>query len=136
MRSPLADLGFSKADVRAAAEHLGLSSADKPASPCLASRIPYGTAITRENLGQIERAEEALRSLGFGELRVRHYGDTARIEVPLRDLPRLIEPGTRERAILALKAAGYARVTIDLEGLRSGNLNRDLEMPGKAAAGA
>ncbi|MGH7740493.1 MAG: ATP-dependent sacrificial sulfur transferase LarE [Candidatus Eiseniibacteriota bacterium] len=133
VRSPLAELGFSKADVRAAAQSLGLSSAEKPASPCLASRIPYGTEITRENLSQIEGAEQALRSLGFAELRVRHYGDTARIEVPLADLPRLISPETREHAIQALKACGYARVTIDLEGLRSGNLNRDIGVPPGAA---
>jgi uncharacterized protein len=123
VRSPLAELGFTKADVRAVAAELGLTSADKPASPCLASRIPYGTAITRENLSQVERAEALLRDLGFHELRVRHHGETARLEVPLEQLARFTEPGTRTRVVDGLKALGYRWVTLDLEGLRSGNLN-------------
>jgi len=127
VRSPLAELGFRKADVRAAAAHYGLSSADKPASPCLASRIPYGTGITRENLRMIEKAEELLRTLGFGELRVRHHGDTARIEVPLGELARLAAPGVREQVVAGLKALGYRYVTVDLEGFRSGSLNAALE---------
>ncbi len=126
VRSPLAELGFRKADVRAAAASLGLASRDKPASPCLASRIPYGTEITRENLGMVEGAEEVLRSVGLGELRVRHHGDVARIEVPLGDLPRLLEPGVRERVVAGLKALGYRYVTLDLEGFRSGSLNAGL----------
>ena len=126
VRAPLAELGFSKADVRAAAAHYGLESASKPASPCLASRIPYGTEITRENLSMVERAEEVLRLLGFRDLRVRHYGDTARIEVPLEALPELVAPGMRERVVSALLGIGYHRVTVDLEGFRSGSLNRDL----------
>jgi uncharacterized protein len=126
VRSPLAELGFEKEDVRAAARHYGLASHDKPASPCLASRIPYGTEITRENLSMVERAEELMRSLGFRELRVRHYGDTARLEVPIADLPRLLDAGVREAAVTGLKALGYARVTVDLEGFRSGSLNLGL----------
>jgi uncharacterized protein len=126
VRSPLAELGFSKADVRAAAAHYGLPSAEKPASPCLASRIPYGTEITRENLLMVEKAEEALRALGFKELRVRHLGDTARIEVPLSELARLIEPGVREQVVAGLKALGYRYITLDLEGFRSGSLNEIL----------
>jgi uncharacterized protein len=106
VRSPLAELGFTKADVRAAAEHLGLASHDKPASPCLASRIPYGTDITRENLKMVERAEEVLRAIGLRELRVRHHGDTARIEVPIAELSRLIDPGVRERVIAEFKSLG------------------------------
>jgi uncharacterized protein len=129
VRSPLAELGFSKSDVRAVAALMGLESAEKPASPCLASRIPYGTAITRDNLSRIERAEGALRALGFPEVRVRHYGDTARIEVPMRDLPRLVAEETSARVAQAIHAAGYQRVTLDLEGLRSGNLNQDLKLP-------
>lgn len=121
--SPLAELGFRKSDIRAAADSLGLASAGKPASPCLASRIPYGTAITRENLAQVESAEAWLRSLGFAELRVRHHGDTARIELPLHELTRMAEPGLRERAVEGLKALGFRWVALDLEGLRSGNLN-------------
>jgi len=123
VRSPLAELGFAKADVRAAAAHYGLASAGKPASPCLASRIPYGTEITRESLAMVEQAEALLRSLGFGELRVRHHGDTARIEVPLVDLARLGEQGVRERVVEGLKALGYRYITLDLEGFRSGSLN-------------
>jgi uncharacterized protein len=123
VRSPLAELGFTKRDVRAAAAHLGLASHDKPASPCLASRIPYGTEITREILGQVERGEELLRSLGFRQLRVRHHGESARIEVAREELPRLLEPGLRERAVAGLKALGYRYVTVDLEGFRSGSLN-------------
>lgn len=128
--SPLAELGFGKADVRAVAAHFGLASRGKPASPCLASRIPYGTAITAGVLSRIERAEDALRTLGFAELRVRHHDDVARIEVPLAELPRLLEPELRTRVVAALRAAGYRFVSLDLEGLRSGSLNRALE-PGQ-----
>jgi len=123
VRSPLAELGFRKADIRAAAQELGLESAGKPASPCLASRIPYGTRITRENLSQVERAEALLRDLGFRELRVRHHGESARLEVPLAELPALTRPGVREQVVAGLKAQGFRWVTLDLEGLRSGNLN-------------
>jgi uncharacterized protein len=126
VRSPLAELGFTKADVRAAAAHYGLASRDKPASPCLASRIPYGTEITRENLNMVERAEAIVRSLGFRELRVRHHGDVARIEVPLSELPRLLETGVRESLVSGLKSVGYRFVTVDLEGFRSGSLNSGL----------
>ncbi len=123
IRSPLAELGFTKADVRTAAELLGLESAGKPASPCLASRIPYGTAITRESLTQVERAEAALHELGFNHLRVRHHGETARIEVPIADLTRVCAPGVREGVVAALKSLGFRWIAIDLEGLRSGNMN-------------
>ena len=123
VRSPLAELGFTKADVRAAAAHLGLAAHDKPASPCLASRIPYGVEITRENLSMVERGEALLRSLGFTEMRLRHHGDTARIEVPLAEIARLTEPATRARVVEGLKALGYRYVTLDLEGFRSGSLN-------------
>jgi len=123
VRSPLAELGFTKRDVREAAAALGLASAGKPASPCLASRIPYGTPITRENLGQVERGEALLRDLGFAECRVRHHGETARVEVPLADLPRLVAPATRAAAEAGLRALGFRWVTVDLGGLRSGNLN-------------
>jgi uncharacterized protein len=127
VRSPLLELGFSKPDVRAVAAWYRLESRDKPASPCLASRIPYGVEITRENLAMVEDAEELLRSLGFGELRVRHHGDLARIEVPLGDLARVLEPGVREALVSGLKALGYRQITLDLEGFRSGNLNSGIE---------
>ena len=126
--SPLAELGFTKADVRAAAAHYGLASQDKPASPCLASRIPYGSEITRAKLQAVEGAEDALRALGFRELRVRHLGDTARIELPAQDLERLADPGFRSAVVAAVKANGFLFVTLDLEGFRSGSLNAALRL--------
>lgn len=125
VRTPLADAGFTKADVRAAARALGLENWDKPAAPCLASRIPYGTPVTLGTLSQVERAEAGIRGLGFADLRVRHYGELARIEVPPADLERLL--ARRSEVVAAVRAAGYRYVTVDLEGLRSGNLNAALE---------
>jgi len=135
VRSPLAELGFTKADVRAAAAHYGLSSRAKPASPCLASRIPYGSEITREKLAAVERGEEFLRSLGLVELRVRHHGDTARIEVPIADLPRLTEDATRARIVVAFRELGFTYVTLDLQGFRSGSLNAGLASGGQHPIG-
>jgi len=120
-RFPLVDAGFTKLDVRQASRGLGLRTADKPAAACLASRIPYGTEVTVELLSQVDRAEASLHRLGFRELRVRHYGDTARIEVPLTDLDRVVRD--REAVVGAVAAAGYRYVTLDLEGFRSGNLS-------------
>jgi pyridinium-3,5-biscarboxylic acid mononucleotide sulfurtransferase len=119
---PLVTAGFTKADVRQASRELGLRTWDKPAAACLASRIPYGTEVTVPVLSRVERAEAALRSLGFTQVRVRHYGDTARIEVELADLARVLE--SREAIVAGLHRAGYRYVTLDLEGFRSGNLNR------------
>jgi uncharacterized protein len=127
--SPLAELGFTKADVRAVAAHLGLASTSKPASPCLASRIPYGTPITRAALAMIESAEGALRALGFHELRVRHHGDVARIELPLAELHRVLAPECRNLVVGVVRSAGYRFVALDLEGFRSGSLNRGLAAP-------
>lgn len=124
---PLVEAGFTKDLVRRASRQLGLRTWDKPAAACLASRIPYGTSVSVALLGRVERAEAALRSLGFDELRVRHYDDTARIEVPLDDLPGLL--ARRERVVDAVRQAGYRYVTVDLEGLRSGNLNAALGEP-------
>jgi uncharacterized protein len=121
---PLVDAGFTKADVRSASQRLGLRTWDKPAAPCLASRVPYGTAVSVAVLSKVERAEAALRALGFAELRVRHGDGVARIEVPIADLPAVVE--RRSEVVAAVQGAGYARVTLDLEGLRSGNLNDDL----------
>ena len=122
--TPLADAGFTKADVRAAAHQLGLPVWDKPAAACLASRIPYGTPVTLGTLDRVGRAEAAVRALGFADLRVRHYGDLARLEVPLADLPRVL--ARRDEVVQALRSAGYLYATVDLEGLRSGNLNAAL----------
>ena len=121
---PLVDAGFSKADVRARSRALGLRTWDKPAAPCLASRVPYGTEVTVTVLSKIERAEAGVRALGFRDVRVRHLDDTARIEVPDAELPELV--ARRAEVVDAVRSAGYRRVTIDLEGLRSGNLNDDL----------
>jgi uncharacterized protein len=121
---PLVEAGFTKHDVRAASRLLGLRTWDKPAAACLASRVPYGTEVSVPILGRVERAEAALRALGFGQCRVRHYDDTARIEVELDQLPRLI--AARQDVVDAVRAAGYRYVTLDLEGFRSGNLNAAL----------
>lgn len=118
---PLVIAGFTKAELRAASSELGLRTWDKPAAACLASRIPYGTPVSVGLLSQLDRAESALRRLGFPELRVRHYGDTARIELPLDRLDAAI--AARAEVVQAVKRCGYRYVTLDLEGLRSGNLN-------------
>lgn len=118
---PLVDAGFTKADVRAASRQLGLRTWDKPAAACLASRVPYGTEVTVSILGRVDRAEAALHALGFRQCRVRHYDDTARIEVELADLPAVI--ARRAEVVAAVRGAGYRYVTVDLEGFRSGNLN-------------
>lgn len=121
---PLVDAGFTKADVRAASRELGLVTWDKPAAACLASRLPYGTEVSVGVLGQVEHAERELKALGFAALRVRHYGDTARIEVPVSELDEVVR--LREPVVAAARSAGYRYVTLDLEGLRSGNLNHAL----------
>jgi uncharacterized protein len=123
-RFPLVDAGFTKAMVRAASRRLGLRTWDKPAAACLASRVPYGTTVSVSVLSRIERAEAALQALGFAELRVRHYEDTARIEVPIGQLATIVD--RREEVVAAVSGAGYRYVTLDLEGLRSGNLNAAL----------
>jgi uncharacterized protein len=122
--SPLAECGFSKADVRALAAEWGLPAWDKPATPCLSSRVAYGEEVTPERLAMIDRAEQFLRTHGLGEVRVRyHRGDLARIEVPLAALPRLCEENFRRELARHLKALGFKFVTLDLEGFRSGSLN-------------
>jgi uncharacterized protein len=118
---PLVVAGFTKELVRQASHALGLRTWDKPAAACLASRIPYGTEVSVGLLSQVDRAEAGLKRLGFVELRVRHYGDTARIEVPIDRLGAVVEG--RAAVVEAVKATGYRYVTLDLEGLRSGNLN-------------
>jgi len=124
---PLVDAAFTKADVREASRELGLRTWDKPAAACLASRLPYGTPVVLGTLEQVARAEAALAGLGFAELRVRHYGELARIELPTADLARAL--GLREQVVQAVSGAGYRYVTLDLEGLRSGNLNAGLVQP-------
>jgi uncharacterized protein len=121
---PLVDAGFTKADVRSASRALGLRTWDKPAAACLASRVPYGTPVTVGVLDSVARAESGLRALGFRGLRVRHYGDLARIELEGDALAEAVD--RRHEMVAAVRAAGYTYVTLDLEGLRSGNLNQAL----------
>ncbi len=123
-RFPLVDAGFTKDDVREASRRLGLRTWDKPAAACLASRVPYGTEVTVGILSRVERAEAALHRLGLRQCRVRHYDDTARIEVELDALPDVL--ARRTDVVDAVRAAGYRYVTLDLEGFRSGNLNAAL----------
>jgi len=118
---PLVDAGFTKADVRAWSKELGLETWDKPAAACLASRLPYGTPVTLGRLSSVERAEAGIRALGFAELRVRHHGEVARIEVPVGDLDRVV--AAREAIIDAVCSAGYRWATLDLAGFRSGGFN-------------
>jgi uncharacterized protein len=118
---PMVEAGLTKADVRQHSREMGLRTADKPAAACLASRVPYGTEVTVAVLTSVDRAEAALRRLGFDDLRVRHIDDTARIEVPLDRLADVVE--RRAEVVAAVAGAGYTYVTLDLEGLRSGNLN-------------
>jgi len=127
---PLVDAGFTKADVREWSQRLGLRTWDKPAAACLASRLPYGTPVTLRRLAEVEAAEAGLRHLGFDELRVRHYGELARIEVPAARLGDVV--ALADRVVAAVQAAGYRYVTLDLEGLRSGNLNGALSGLGSA----
>ena len=128
---PLVEAGFTKADIRDWSRRLGLRTWDKPAAACLSSRVPYGTSVTVTVLSRVERAEAGLHAIGFRALRVRHYGDTARIEVPADDLATVV--ARRQAVVDAVRGAGYTYVTLDLEGLRSGNLNQALE--GRAPGG-
>ena len=122
VRFPLLEAGLGKAEIRAAARSMGLSNWDKPSFACLSSRVPAGTAVTEPVLAQIARAEAGLTGLGFRQVRVRHHGDVARIEVPAEDISRLVQ--LRERATTVVRDAGYAFVAIDLEGYSTGSLNR------------
>jgi len=127
VRHPLVEAEFSKADIRLASRALQLDTWDRPASPCLSSRFPYGTTITVESLRRVASAEDALRAEGFRELRVRYHDRVARIELPLADAERLLESPRRERIVRALKEIGFDYVALDLQGFRSGSLNEVLE---------
>jgi uncharacterized protein len=127
VRAPLAEAGFTKADVRERSRAFGLPAWDRPASPCLSSRIPYGTPVTPEALRRVERAEAALRALGFRELRVRHFGDTGRVELSPSELPRLQDPALRGSVEEAVRGAGYGSAWIDPDGYRRGRLNEALD---------
>ena len=123
-RFPLVDAGLDKAAVRDLARARGLAVWDRPANPCLASRVPYGTAVTVSVLSQVDRAEAAVRRLGVRDVRVRHHGDTARIEVPTSEIDLVM--AAADELVAALTSLGYRYVTVDLAGLRSGNLNQAL----------
>lgn len=127
VRSPLAECGLSKKEIRDLSRELGLTAWDRPSSPCLSSRIPYGRRITAEALRRVEKAEEFIRSFGVNEVRVRDHGDSARIEVAEEDMPKLLSPSNRRSIAGQLKSLGYHFVSLDLEGFRSGSMNRVLE---------
>jgi pyridinium-3,5-biscarboxylic acid mononucleotide sulfurtransferase len=122
-RAPLQEAGLSKPEIRALSRRLGLRTWNKPAMACLSSRIPHGTPIDVAAIRRVEQAERCLRQEGFTQLRVRAHGEIARIEVPLEDLPRLIEAGVRARVTARLHEVGYRYITLDLDGFRSGSMN-------------
>jgi uncharacterized protein len=126
VRHPLMEAGLGKGAVRALAGRLGLPNASRPAGACLASRFPYGERISAESLARVEAAEGYLLDLGFPEVRVRHHGAVARVEVPADDLARLMQPGVRCRVVAELKCLGFTYVSLDLEGFRSGSMNEVL----------
>ena len=124
VHSPLSLVGLTKAEIRLLSQSRGLATWSQPSAPCLASRIPYGTAVTIERLDQIDRAEQALRALGItGDLRVRHHDDLARIELETGQLNHWLEPDNSRLLVDAVRAAGFRRVALDLRGFRSGSLN-------------
>ena len=124
-RFPLVEAGFTKNAIRSTSQELGLRTWDKPAAPCLSSRLPYGTPVTLSRLSAVEKAEKSLKNLGFSDLRVRHYEKTARLEVPVSEIEKVLL--YRQEIVKAVQSAGYLYVTLDLEGLRSGNLNQELQ---------
>ncbi|MEW5813983.1 MAG: ATP-dependent sacrificial sulfur transferase LarE [Spirochaetota bacterium] len=126
--SPLEEAGLTKADIRSLSKELGLPTWNKPAQPCLASRLPYGFKITPEKLKQIEEGETYLRSLGFKELRVRHHDKLVRIEVPAARIPELIEEPRRNEVVAFFKKLGFTFVSVDLQGFRSGSANETLNL--------
>ncbi len=127
IRHPLIEAGLTKGEIRSLSHELGLATWDKPSSPCLSSRFPYGTRITRENLVKVATAEKALHSLGFRECRVRYHDRIARIEVPADQLSRFADAQLRADVLREVRAAGFLYVTLDLQGFRSGSLNEGLK---------
>ena len=123
VRSPLLEAGLTKSEIRELSREMGLPTWDRPASPCLASRIPYGTPVTKPLLDQIFEGEKFLRSLGFRQVRLRHHGEIARIEVDEVDMPRLLADDTRREIVRKIKELGFKYVALDLTGYRTGSLN-------------
>ncbi len=134
--APLADAGMTKLDVRTLAKAAGYPVWDRPAAPCLSSRVEYGRTVTREVLTQIEKSEESLRQLGFREFRVRHHGELARVEIARTELPRALTVEMLDAITTALKLAGFQYVTLDTSGFRSGSMNAVLPVEVLARRGA
>jgi pyridinium-3,5-biscarboxylic acid mononucleotide sulfurtransferase len=134
--APLAEVGLTKMEVRALSKAAGYPLWDRPAAPCLSSRVEYGRKVTREVLDQIEKAEDSMRALGFRELRVRHHGELARVEIARNELPRALSMEMMDAIAAALKQAGYQYVTLDCTGFRSGSLNAILPVEVLARRGA
>ena len=126
--APFLEVGLSKQEIRDLSRAAGLPTADLPASACLSSRLPYGTEVTVERLRQVEEGEERLRSLGFRQVRLRHHGELARVEVDPAELPRALDPTVARRIVDALKPLGFRYVSLDLEGYRMGSLNEVLQI--------
>ena len=126
--SPLDDAGLTKTDIRRLSHEANLPTWDEPASACLSSRIPYHSEVTEEKLRAIERAEEAVRRLGFRVLRVRHHGDVARVEIAREEMPRLLDPEIAQAVDTAIRAIGFRYVAVDLRGYRLGSLNEGLKL--------
>ena len=126
--SPFLDVALSKQEIRDLSRAAGLPTADLPASACLSSRLPYGTEVTIERLGQVEQGEEALRALGFEQVRLRHHGELARVEIDPTELPRALDPEMAARIVAAIKPLGFRYVSLDLEGYRTGSLNEVLQI--------
>lgn len=134
VRHPLAAAGATKADVRAIAAHLGLTSASKPAAPCLASRIPHGEPVTAEKLAAVDAAEDAVLAAGFSDCRVRHHGTVARVEVPTEEFGLIADDARRARLDRAIREAGFQHVTFDLAGIQSGAFTLTLLRAGGGSA--
>jgi uncharacterized protein len=126
--APLQDVGLSKQEIRDLSRAAGLPTADLPASACLSSRLPYGTEVTIERLRQVEKGEELLRALGFKQVRLRHHGELARVEIDPAELPRALDKEMADRIVRAIKPLGFGYVTLDLEGYRMGSLNEVLQI--------
>jgi uncharacterized protein len=137
VRSPLLEAGLTKQEIRALSREMGLPTWDKPAMACLSSRVPYGERISREKLEQIDRAEQLLRDLGYRQVRVRHHGEVARIELPPEDMSRFFAEGLAEPIGRRIKELGFQYVALDLQGYRSGSMNEVLKLtlvPGPRAS--
>jgi len=134
MKSPLRELGFTKNEIRTLARDMGLPNWDRPSEACLASRFPYGEQITQSKLNQVAEAENYIRNLGVRQVRVRHHGKVARIEVLPDDMARLLEPATRDAVVAKIKELGFLYVTLDLQGYRTGSMNEPLTAKARSSA--